>query len=169
LPQGASRLVGAGRPPSYSSDRRGQQLPGATGLGHAHDREQPAAVARANQNRYYATFPQVGFLKPVAGAGVIWNGIPFETLVIPAKAGIQSVISAFPMACGVDSRFRGNDCTSERPCLANDTSTRSRVALVVMPCPSFADPCHFLHGGMRAPASRAGHGESPDGTANHFA
>ena len=27
------------------------------------------------------------------------------------------------MACGVDSRFRGNDCTWERPYLANDTST----------------------------------------------
>ena len=58
-----------------------------------------------------------------AGAGVICNGIPFEILVIPAKAGIQSVGGAFPMACGVDSRFRGNDCTWERPCLANDTST----------------------------------------------
>ena len=56
-------------------------------------------------------------------AGVIWNGIPFETLVIPAKAGIQSVGRAFPMACGVDSPFRGNDCTWDRPCLANDSGT----------------------------------------------
>ena len=57
-----------------------------------------------------------------SGSGVIWNGIPFETLVIPAKAGIQSVGDVFPMACGVDFRFRGNDCTRERPCLANDIS-----------------------------------------------
>jgi len=49
--------------------------------------------------------------------------MPFETLVIPAKAGIQSVVGAFPMACGVDSRFRGNDRTWKRPCLANDTTT----------------------------------------------
>jgi hypothetical protein len=45
------------------------------------------------------------------GGGVIWDGIAFEALVIPAKAGIQSVVVAFPMAYGVDSRFRGNDCT----------------------------------------------------------
>ena len=57
------------------------------------------------------------------GGGVIWDGIPFETPVIPAKAGIQSVDSAFPRVCRVDSRFRGNDCGFERPCLANDTST----------------------------------------------
>jgi hypothetical protein len=30
------------------------------------------------------------------------------------------------MACGVDSRVRGNDCTWERLCLANDTSTPGR-------------------------------------------
>ena len=60
------------------------------------------------------------------GSGVIWNGIPFETMVIPAQAGIQSAGGAFPMAGGVDSRFRGNDCTGERPCLANDTTTRLR-------------------------------------------
>jgi hypothetical protein len=61
---------------------------------------------------------------PISGAGVIWNAIPFETLVISANAGIQSVGGAFPMACGVDSRFRGNDCTWERPCLANDNRTQ---------------------------------------------
>jgi hypothetical protein len=54
-------------------------------------------------------------------SGVIWNIIPYETPVIPAKAGIQSVSSAFPKVCGVDSRFRGNDCGLEPPCLANDT------------------------------------------------
>jgi hypothetical protein len=60
---------------------------------------------------------------PISGAGVIWNAISFEILVIPAKAGIQFVVDAFPMTCGVDSRFRGNDCTWERPCLENDNST----------------------------------------------
>jgi hypothetical protein len=41
----------------------------------------------------------------------------------PAMAGgIQSVDNAFPKVCRVDSRFRGNDCGLERPCLANDTS-----------------------------------------------
>ena len=57
----------------------------------------------------------------------IWNGIPFETRVIPAKAGIQSIGGAFPMAGGVDSRFRGNDCPWERPCPANDTTTCSAL------------------------------------------
>ena len=67
------------------------------------------------------------------GVGAIWHGIPFETPVIPAKApvipakaGIQSVGSAFPKVCQVDSRFRGNDRSFERPCLANDASTRLR-------------------------------------------
>ena len=74
-------------------------------------------------NPLYFTTASTGKRPVKGGAGVIWNGIPFETLVIPAKAGIQSVGGAFPMAGGVDSRFRGNDCTWERPCLANDTST----------------------------------------------
>jgi hypothetical protein len=64
-----------------------------------------------------------GVARPDFGGGVIWNRIPFETQVIPAKAGIQLVVGAFPMAWGVDSRFRGNDCTWEPPCLANDTTT----------------------------------------------
>ena len=63
------------------------------------------------------------------GSGVIWNFIPYETPVIPAKAGIQSVNSAFPKVCGVDSRFRGNDCGLERPCLANDTSAERKTRL----------------------------------------
>jgi hypothetical protein len=42
--------------------------------------------------------------------------------VIPAKAGIQSLDSLFLKTCGVDSRFRGNDCDFERSSLANDTS-----------------------------------------------
>jgi hypothetical protein len=43
-------------------------------------------------------------------------------------AGIQSV-GAFLMACGVNSRFCGNDCTWEHPCRANDTTTRGSGAL----------------------------------------
>jgi hypothetical protein len=58
------------------------------------------------------------------GTGVIWNGDPLEPPVIPAKAGIHSLDGALPKVCEVDSRFRGNDCGFERPCLANDTSTR---------------------------------------------
>lgn len=68
-----------------------------------------------------------------AGGGVTWNGSPFETVVIPAKlvhadagTGIQAVGGAFPMARGVDSRFRGNDGIWEHTCLANDTSSRGR-------------------------------------------
>ena len=55
--------------------------------------------------------------------------MPYETPVIPAKAGIQSVNSAFPKVGGVDSRFRGNDCGLERPCLANDTTTGTALHL----------------------------------------
>jgi hypothetical protein len=35
---------------------------------------------------------------PIVGGGVIWDGIPLETPVIPAKAGIQSVDNAFSEA-----------------------------------------------------------------------
>ena len=63
------------------------------------------------------------------GTGVIWNGGPLEPRVIPAKAGIQSDDSTFAKVCGVDSRFCGNDCGFERPCLANDTSTHEALAL----------------------------------------
>jgi len=59
----------------------------------------------------------------MSGTGLIWNRIPFDTPVIPAKAGIQSVGGEFPMACRVDSRLHGNDCARERACLANDTTT----------------------------------------------
>jgi hypothetical protein len=61
-------------------------------------------------------------VKELAGC-VIWDGIPFETPVISAKAGTQSVDSAFPKVCPVDSRFRGNDYGSQRPCLTKDSST----------------------------------------------
>jgi len=37
------------------------------------------------------------------------------------------VNSAFPQVFRVDSRFRGNDCGQERPCLADDTTTQDRV------------------------------------------
>ena len=49
--------------------------------------------------------------------GVIWSA------VIPAKAGIQSVDSAFSEVCGVDSRFRGNDTRTELIPIPNDTGT----------------------------------------------
>jgi len=73
----------------------------------------------------------------IFGSGVIWNvEIPFAALVIPAKAGIQSVGGAFPMACAVDSRLRGNDGTAERLCLANDTTTPKRHCLKSSLAPS---------------------------------
>jgi hypothetical protein len=62
------------------------------------------------------------------GAGVIWNGIPYEPPVIPAKAGIHW---ANPWKCadyGLDSRFRGNDDGLERPFLANGTTTRPSMS-----------------------------------------
>jgi len=46
-------------------------------------------------------------------SGLISNPAPFEPPVIPAKAGIHSIGSAFPKVCGGDSRFRGNDDGSE--------------------------------------------------------
>ena len=55
----------------------------------------------------------------------------FETPVIPAKAGIQSVASAFPEVCGVDPRFRGNDCDLQRPYLACDSSAGGLKALTL--------------------------------------
>jgi len=48
--------------------------------------------------------------------------MPYETPVIPAKAGIQSVDRAFPKVYGMDSRFRGNDFGVGHPSLANDTT-----------------------------------------------
>jgi hypothetical protein len=51
----------------------------------------------------------------------MWNGSPFETPVIPAKAGIHSPEGVFPNLYGIDSRFRGNDCDLQRSYLANDT------------------------------------------------
>ena len=66
------------------------------------------------------------------GTGVIWNRIAVESLVIPAQAGIQSVGGASPIACRVDSRFRGNDCDSEHQVLANDTSTREGVRATIL-------------------------------------
>ena len=69
------------------------------------------------------------------GSSVIWNRIPFGTRVIPAKAGIQSVGGVFVMACGVDSRLRGNDCTHESVCLANDTTAGAGVIVNRLHCP----------------------------------
>src|SRR5579862_3944258 len=44
---------------------------------------------------------------PGVGTGVIWSRIPIEEMVIPAKAGIQSLLSEMA------SRLRGNDCAAE--------------------------------------------------------
>ena len=44
-----------------------------------------------------------------AGVGVVLHTLPYQTPVISAKVGIQSVDSAFQKVCPVDSRFRGND------------------------------------------------------------
>jgi len=58
------------------------------------------------------------------GGSVILGGMPFETPVIPAKAGMQFFDGASAKGCRVDSRFRGNDRGLQRPCLANGASTR---------------------------------------------
>jgi hypothetical protein len=63
-----------------------------------------------------------------SGVDVIWDAIPFETPVVPAKAGIQFVGNAFPKVCGLDSRFRGNDGDFQPPYPANDTTTLGEVA-----------------------------------------
>ena len=42
-----------------------------------------------------------------------------RSAVIPAKAGIQSIKSAFPKVCRVDSRFRGNDWRVEFESIPN--------------------------------------------------
>jgi AbrB family looped-hinge helix DNA binding protein len=67
------------------------------------------------------------------GSGVIWDVIPFDATVIPAKAGIQSVDGTFPKTCGVDSRLRGNDCSLEHPCGANDATTDFSCVLNCFP------------------------------------
>ena len=76
-----------------------------------------------------------GIRSAAVGPGIMWNIIRYETPVIPAKAGIHSVDNAFPKVRGVDSRFRGNDCGLERPCLANDTATLrfTRACVGVIP------------------------------------
>jgi len=63
-----------------------------------------------------------------SGLDAIWDAIPFEKPVIPAKAGIQFVDNAFPQVCGVDSRFRGNDGGFQPSCLANYTTPLGGVA-----------------------------------------
>ena len=65
---------------------------------------------------------------PPGRAGVSWDGIHFETPVIPAKAGIYFASLWKCTADGMDSRLRGNDGALERPCLANDTNTRQGKA-----------------------------------------
>ena len=92
---------------------------GATPLNSVHNLDQTEGEF---QGPSVACFQAAASVDP-AGSRAIWNGIPFETQVIPAKAGIQSVDRAFPEVCRVDSRFRGNDCDFERPRRANDASS----------------------------------------------
>jgi hypothetical protein len=40
-----------------------------------------------------------------SGGGVVEDETRFGVLVIPAKAGIQAILSAFAKVCGADSRF----------------------------------------------------------------
>jgi hypothetical protein len=61
-------------------------------------------------------------LVQILGGGVTCEARARQAAVIPAKAGIQSVGGAFPMACGVDSRFRGNDGRFVRDDIPNDTT-----------------------------------------------
>ena len=48
--------------------------------------------------------------------GGLWGGVPHETPVFPAKAGIQSGASSFPRACGVDSRSPPSRGQASREC-----------------------------------------------------
>jgi hypothetical protein len=52
-----------------------------------------------------------------------WNWIPFETLVIPAKAGIHFASHRKYADDGLDSRLRGNDCPRQSAFRANDTTS----------------------------------------------
>jgi hypothetical protein len=60
-----------------------------------------------------------------SSGGVVRNGIPYETPVIPAKAGIHTASLWKGGVNRLDSRFRGNDCDLQRLRPANDTITTS--------------------------------------------
>ena len=64
-----------------------------------------------------------GALYNKSSGGVVRNGIPCETPVIPAKAGIHTASLGKGAVYRLDSRFRGNDCDLQRRCPANDTIT----------------------------------------------
>ena len=79
---------------------------------------------------------------PKFGTGVMSNGIPFETLVIPAKAGIHTSTMALQLSSSpsgpelldsnestlpLDSRFRGKDFTLERARLADGMPSEARM------------------------------------------
>jgi hypothetical protein len=57
------------------------------------------------------------------GGRVTCEAWAFQVGVIPANSGIQSSGNAFSTACGVDSRFRGNDRRFEKDPIPNDTTT----------------------------------------------
>jgi hypothetical protein len=72
--------------------------------------------------------------------------VPVEKTVIPAKAGTQSVESAFAKVCEVDSRpsassgqaFRGNDSRLVNDRIPNDTNTALTPSLTnVERCANF--------------------------------
>jgi len=58
-----------------------------------------------------------------SSGGVARKGIPYETPVIPAKAGIHTASLRKDAVYRLDSRFRGNDCDLQRMYPANDTIT----------------------------------------------
>ncbi len=62
-------------------------------------------------------------LQNKSNGGVVRNGIPYETTVIPAKAGIHTASLGKSAVYGLDSRFRGNDCHLRRLRPASDTIT----------------------------------------------
>jgi hypothetical protein len=64
----------------------------------------------------------LGLLSGVS-TGLICGQLALQASVIPAKAGVQSVDSAFPKVCRMDSRFRGNDRRFVRSGIPKDTAT----------------------------------------------
>src|SRR6266699_1567185 len=87
----------------------------------------PPVVARKTRASYSKVVARSGQRIGRRDGCVIWNRIPFETPVIPAKAGIYCASHFKCVDVDLDSRFRGNDCTWERPWPSNDTSTDARA------------------------------------------
>ena len=79
--------------------------------------------------RRFIRLPLSALVYRTPGSGPIWNEIPFNTEVIPAKAGIHSPNLRKCAVYGLDSRFRGNDGSFECARLANNTSTELLLIL----------------------------------------